>query len=240
MKVLVGTLFAGEGDFDRCCNSVRDQSVPCEQFVIKGLRETEAHKQLYATFKASDADFFLKLDADMVLKNKHAVETMVRECSHKTMCVTAMVDDYFAGEPIYGMHLYTPLMEWNFEQFGSDTSRPDQLDSLSKIPRADRIRQHLVSILDVPLALHCHYATDFQSFHYGYHRSFKNERHICDKVISRNKRNPRDSKLRLAAMGILAAKAQPLLAACSYGKELKKIFEHYKSLDKGGRFVHHG
>ena len=45
-KVLVGTMYSGEGDFEKCCQSIKNQTYPCEQYVITGLQEIEAHKKL--------------------------------------------------------------------------------------------------------------------------------------------------------------------------------------------------
>jgi hypothetical protein len=231
MKVLVGTLYCGEGDYDRCCESVKTQSVPCEQFTISGLRETEAHRKLYETFKASDADYWLKLDADMVLKNNYVVETMMGECSETTMCVTAMVDDYFSAQPIFGMHLYTRKMDWKWSEFDVETARPDQMDVLSDVPRDQRAAQGLVSLINDPLALHCYYANELQSFHCGYHRAYKHDR-ICDLILY-NARRSGSRAMKFAALGVKAGWHQPDIRACSYGPELMSIFNKYKRRIRG-------
>ncbi len=66
-RVLIGTLYCGEGDFDACRASVREQRHPCEQFVVSHLPEPQANYELYRPLSEGRAVYPVRLDAHMVL-----------------------------------------------------------------------------------------------------------------------------------------------------------------------------
>ncbi|MFZ4575184.1 MAG: hypothetical protein ACOYN0_12350 [Phycisphaerales bacterium] len=213
--VLLGTLSCGEADLDRCMAAARAQTYPCEQYVIANLPEPEANYRLYRTFFESTADFMIRLDADMVLSSPDAVRTMVERIEagawHK---VSHPVADFFTDRPIMGIHIYSRKVEFDWAAFRSGELHPDRRNSVLRASKEERAR--IWKIYDEPLALHCHFADDHQSFHFGFHRRMKNQLDVCRRVAEHAERNP-DPRLAWACLGALAAHAWPDAAAVSYG-----------------------
>ena len=72
-RVLVLTLYSGEAEYTRCCDSLAAQSwTAWEQRRFEHLPNVEAHARVYRTIEDERADFalFFKLDADMVLADE--------------------------------------------------------------------------------------------------------------------------------------------------------------------------
>jgi len=73
-RILVGTLYAGENEFEECLASIKRQTYRgWSHFVIRDLPKQEAHKKLYQTFmnRADEFDLFIKVDSDMVIENEN-------------------------------------------------------------------------------------------------------------------------------------------------------------------------
>ena len=76
---LVGMLYAGENEYAASVAALERQSLHDWDLVrIEHLPNKEAHNRLYRTFmeRADVYRFFLKLDADTVLRNEHSLEAL--------------------------------------------------------------------------------------------------------------------------------------------------------------------
>lgn len=167
-RVLVGTLYCGEREFADACRSIRSQTdVACEHFVIRDLPKFEAHQALYGRFMSSagDCDFFMKVDADMVLSRP----TFTREAcdwfaGHPTIDnLQVAVDDFFTGGLLAGLHLWRSHVRWS--------DRDDR--TFTDAWAVDADRRHTDFERLAPAATHCESADSFQAFHFGVHRGVK-------------------------------------------------------------------
>jgi len=217
-KVLIGTLYSGEGDFDRCCQSVKDQDYPSKHFVISDQAEVDAHMQLYKRFKDSNYDFLIKLDADMVFINDDAVSRMVKLGMKGYDKVSFQVQDFFTNSRFFGVHLFSKHVKWKWTKFVSKNIKPDRLDNAKK----------KISVKEA-LVYHCYYPNIRQSFHYGFHRIHKGQNTLCKDVLSHFEDNPDDSNLRAACLGMYAAIDSQFTKSNDYNSEFDDAFSRYSA-----------
>lgn len=167
-RILIGTLYSGESEFQQCIESLRSQSYPqWEHRVYRNLPNKEAHDTLYREFMnmSDEFDLFLKLDADMVLIDSHGLETIVdlfrtrRGLDHLQM----IVHDWFSDSTIMGAHVYSNRVVWtvNNENLFVDSSPP--------VP-GNRWR---LWGEPAPLIIHSPDPSPFQAFRFGVHRALK-------------------------------------------------------------------
>lgn len=168
MKILVGTLYTIENEFEQCLAGIRQQTYTnFENFVLKDLPNKEAHERLYQTFMegADEFDLFMKVDADMVIENKHLFARIVDKFNMTAWVkdLIIAVHDFFSDQLIWGMHTYRNTVRW---------SRNEEHLFVDDYPGKDD-----EVILDdselAPAAVHCKDPSPFQSFHYGVHRGLK-------------------------------------------------------------------
>lgn len=222
-KILIGTMYSGEGDFDRCCESVRHQNYGCQQFFVSNLSEVDAHAKLYKAFKESDADYLLKLDADMVLNDCNVIDYLLDIIQKGNyLRVTHYVDDFFTNKPMLGIHFFSKEVEWKFDQFKSGHLFPDCLDTIREMKMKKRCLKIRKSI-----AKHCYYANPRQSFHFGYHRFLKGKISVCNATIQHLKQFPDSSSLRYAGLGIIAASKYKDYGSYNYGDSFNSLFNKY-------------
>lgn len=226
-RVLIGTLSCGEGDFEECRRSVAAQTYPCEQYVIQDLPEPEANYRLYRTFADSSADCLIRLDADMVFKDKTALAGIIARVAgtswHK---VSHLVDDFFTGKPMMGVHCYTRAVEFDWAAFKTGELYPDRRNSVMRLPAAERSK--VWKVYDAPgdtPVWHCRWTTEPQAFHFGYHRWIKHQHDTCRAVLDNYRAHPAEPRLELACLGMLAAAKRPTHAAASYGPEFQGIYQ---------------
>ncbi len=222
-KVLIGTLWCGEGDFQACRHAVRRQTHPCESHVIADLPEAEAHRRLYRQFKESDADYLIKVDADMVLRDPGMIGRIVGRIEGTGLhCVSHHVDDFFTARPILGIHCYSQDVEFNWGAIREGELCPDRRNSVSAAPAAERAR--IWRICDETVAWHCYFATERQAFHYGYHRWLKHQHDVCRQVLEHWRAEPCETRLEMACVGMLAAHRRGRKTACSYGEAFEEAY----------------
>jgi hypothetical protein len=169
MRLLVGTLYAGESEFDECVAAIAAQSHPhVEQFVLRDLGEMEAHDALYRTFmeRAGDVELFVKVDADLVIESRQLFARIAERMSRlpEVDQMSIAVDDFFSGLMLLGLHVYRSHVRWPPTD---DRVFPDRREA---VPRERRLvdRDDLA-----PAALHCKAPGDYQSFRFGLHRGVK-------------------------------------------------------------------
>lgn len=167
-RILIGTLYSGENEYEECLASLRAQNYPYwEQQVFSYLPNKKAHDTLYRTFsqQAGEFDYFLKLDADMVLKTPTALGTIVEllESDRDLDRLEMVVDDRFSNSLIMGVNVFSRRARWqpNAENLFVDSS--------PHIPGKHlRLWQE-----PAPLVAHCPNPSPFQAYHFGVHRALK-------------------------------------------------------------------
>lgn len=219
---MVGTMYSGEGDFDRCCESVRTQTYECKQVFITGLPEVEAHAKLYKTFKDSDADYLLKLDADMVLRDNTVVDNLVKMMQENNyLRLTHYVNDFYTNRFMLGIHFFSKEVEWKFDEFKPNYLFPDCLDTI----RDKKLKKRCCKVQKA-IANHCFYSTKKQAFHFGYHRFLKGKITVCRDTIAHLISDDNEI-LRHACLGIIAANRHKDYDSYSYGDEFETMFNSY-------------
>lgn len=203
-KVLIGTLFCGEGDFSSCKKAIEAQkNVLIEHFVIKDKKEQDAHNELWATFSDASSndnfDFFTKIDADTILDHESVIETIAKifNSNARITGIQAPLYDYFTDDFINGLNSFRPSVRFNSApQLWCDRAdtNHDIIIPSYKVPNNIR-----------PAGLHCFQATLKQSFHYGLHRKLKNQTNIILKVKSAWEKHNFDRTRGFALIGALLA-----------------------------------
>lgn len=167
-RILIGTLYCGENEFDALKHSLQEQTYPhWEHVVFKNLPNKEAHDRLYQTFmdQADDFDLFVKLDADMVFRSSDALQQVVwlfEENSSLDHAVLA-VHDWYSNTLIEGIHVFSNRARWAFR----DEER--FVDHNPIIP-GDRVRFWSDP---APVVDHSPNPSPFQAFRFGVHRALK-------------------------------------------------------------------
>ena len=167
-KILVGTLYSGENEFEECLTSIRNQThQDFEHFIYKNLPNVEAHHTLFSEFtsRADKFDFLVKVDADMVLCSDQLFANIVNKMSRNPDIdvLSIAVRDFFTCELINGLNTYRNSVKWDFSK---DTMFVD-------IPEVSRERTFYDQTELAPAAMHCKNPSKLQSFHYGVHRGLK-------------------------------------------------------------------
>lgn len=169
LQVLVGTLYSGENELDRCVDALKKQLF-CHrsQFIIEHMAEKAAHDQLYDRFmhNAGEYDLFLKLDADMVMTDPASLGAAVEKFRESPELDHAVftVQDWMTDSAIIGIHMYRNRVRW--------TKRDDELFSDTP-PELEGQRRYFTRGAPSPLADHSPDPSPVQAFHYGLHRGLK-------------------------------------------------------------------
>lgn len=118
-KVLVLTLYSGENEFQQCKDSVLlQQGLTVSHLCIQGLGNKEAHEALYKEIvKNRDKfDFFVKLDADMILKSDRSLLEFVELFSKFPNFdhISIPLFDIPSNSFLMGIHIFTNRVDWKF------------------------------------------------------------------------------------------------------------------------------
>lgn len=232
MKVFVGTMTCGEGDFETCCQAISSQrDVDVDHFIINNLPEKAAHNTLWSSWRNRQTthDLFVKVDADTVLKHDRVlieVATIMKNDPRITG-IQAPLHDYFTDGFINGLNCFSPKVTFQ-----------DSVDDLFCDRQVDVGHDIVMGSTQVPSSLspagfHCHHSTDIQAFHFGVHRALKGQHHIIEKVRLAWTKH----KDRLRGLAILGAQFSSQLSKnrrFNYGdKELLDLFERAASTYSG-------
>ena len=168
MKILIGTLFCGENEFEECKKSIHRQThKEYEHFVLSNLPNKEAHYKLYHTFMERSSEFalFLKVDADMVLARDDVLALIVAWFKNRPnlLKLTMPLHDFFTDRRISGMHAFRSCVTW---QQSGERLFVDQ-DNIPR-DRREKARGDLS-----PAGLHSPNPSAFQAFHFGIHKALK-------------------------------------------------------------------
>lgn len=167
-KVLVLTLFSGEGEFEESKASLRAQTHKAwEHVVIRGLGNLDAHKVLYNTImsRRDEFDLFLKLDADMCFVREDALLGIIEQFRGNSFLDHLVIacDDFMSGDQILGVHTFSNRVSWK------ENSRGIFNDPDPKRPGS----QTIVHDPYPSLFQHSGNPSAFQAFHFGAHRALK-------------------------------------------------------------------
>ncbi len=170
MRILVGTLYTIENEFDDCVAAINRQTHHgFEHFIVRGLPNKAAHDKLYRHFmsRAEDFDLFIKVDADMVLADDRFFEYVVtrfnEEAYDTVEALIVSVHDWFSNRLIEGLHVYRSRVRWRLHD------ERVFVDRASVDPRCIRYDRDDLA----PAAYHSPDPTDFQAFHFGVHKGVK-------------------------------------------------------------------
>lgn len=168
MKILVGTLYSGENEFEACKKSLENQTyTDWDHFILKNLPNKEAHDRLYKTFmeKSDEYDLFLKLDADMVFSNDNALQIIVDlfENEPKLDHAVFKVRDWASDSMIIGLHVFSKNAVW------------ESSDEKLFVDHSPIIPGKKINFFGPPspLVIHSPNPSSFQAFHFGVHRALK-------------------------------------------------------------------
>ena len=242
MRILVGTLYCGESQFDECVRGIQDQTWrDFEHFVVRDLPNRAAHEALYRRFMegAGEFDIFLKVDADMVIENGMLFTGIVEKFRGNAdlELLEIAVRDFFSDEMMWGMNAYRNTMTWS--TCGDDFF----VDYPTREP-AVRLKDD--SDL-APAAVHCENPAPFHAFHFGAHRALKvvqPDRLVINEKASREHwrtlesarkkfAGTSDTRVGLAVLGAELAWLGDIDSShIDYtDSRLKSLFERYKGLN---------
>lgn len=206
-------------------------------FIIENLPNKEAHETLYSRFMSSAAryDIFFKLDADMVLRRKTALQEVV---------------SFFDGNPEVELILFE-LLDWYSDSLipglviTRSTARwPLHDDRLMVDSTVNITGKHVyVSDREAALAVHSPDPAPLQAFRFGVHRAMKAiqddrepSRKMLEKARSqwsileltwRNFLVKKDVRMALAIAGAEAVitSGTQFFNAEYMGEQIKQVFE---------------
>jgi hypothetical protein len=169
MKVLVGILFIGESEFPNCQRSVDSQrGLELESFVVPNLTNKIAHDFLYRRFmeRATEVDYFFKLDADMMLRSPDSLCSLVNAVHSKGAAhALSYVFDHPSSLAIPGVQLFRADSRWE----GSD----EQLN----VDYPPRLTGESMLVVDPIYVDHMFSPSKYQLFRYGIHKALKAIQH---------------------------------------------------------------
>ena len=209
MKILVGTLFCGEHEFDRCVESISRQTLPAtEHLVIRNRPDREAHQALYGGFfgRREEFDLLIKVDADCVIcRDDFFAKVAATFRSRPDLrLLEVKLHDWYTDRPMSGINIYHRDLDYRPSGDGVFTDRFAVDPSV-----VHRDRKQLA-----PAAMHCPDPSPWHAFHFGVHRGVKGavalQRGLYETAYMRFRevhwtrqhfrRNP-DPRLGLAALG---------------------------------------
>lgn len=167
-SILVLMMHSGEPQFRRAAEAVRAQSgVKAELQIFSGLSNVEAHRRLYTAVmqRSSEFDLFVKLDADMILRDDRKLQQMwsVAVSDRDVDHLIFTVSDFFTDQQMVGVHCFSPRVRW------ADGDEALFVDPSPRVPGKRRIHRAEPS----PVADHCPDPSLDQAFQFGIHRALK-------------------------------------------------------------------
>jgi hypothetical protein len=202
MRIMVGTLYTIENEFNACCASIRAQThTDYEHVVFRDLSKREAHHALYGTFmqRAEEFDLLVKVDADMVLIDPDFFLHVVKRFSAapELDLLLIAVHDFFTDGLVTGINIFRNSVRWHL---GDEELFTDRTHVAESVRRTEKDLDVLA-----PAAHHCPDPGPFQSFHYGFHRGIKavhggKRWKVLERLCAHYRRRP-DGRLALALLG---------------------------------------
>lgn len=180
-RIFVGTLYVCEGDYLECSRIIKAQKdVHVTHHIVVGMQEKAAHNALWDAWNSAkfDHDLFIKVDADTVVRDETTFSKIwsLFDAEPRLTGIQAPLHDYMTDDLIFGLNvsspkvIYAPSLNGLYCDRGVDSGH-------DVVFRTDKLPPELV-----PAGYHCHYSTEMQAFHYGVHRSLKNQHDTMAKV----------------------------------------------------------
>lgn len=174
-RAFIGTMHCGEHDFERCKQALVSQSgIEIEHCVIENLPEKDAHNQLWESWRTvqnTTFDMFVKVDADTVLAHDRVLIELwnLLQSNKRITGIQAPLHDFYTDSFINGLNCFTNnvIFSNSSDSLYCDRNVDGNHDIVIKA-------EHVPAILK-PAGLHCHHASQIQSFHFGLHRTLKNQ-----------------------------------------------------------------
>lgn len=174
-RVFIGTMYCGEHDFERCKQALLSQAdVSIEHCIIENLPEKEAHNRLWDSWRAvqnTTFDMFVKVDADTVLMHDRVLIELwnTLQSNKRITGIQAPLHDYYTDGFINGLNCFTNSVTFSpsIDPLYCDRNVDSGHDIVLKA-------EHVSDALK-PAGQHCHHASAMQSFHFGLHRTLKNQ-----------------------------------------------------------------
>lgn len=166
-RLFIGTMYSGENEYDECKEMIFAQTYKnFEHFVYKDLNYKDAHDALYNEFmsKSDEFDIMIKVDADMVIREKTFFEWVVQKFQkdEELDMLSMALHDFYMDDLIWGMHAYRNTVKWNT---GNEIVYTDRMHAKDTIRKTEL---HWDKVAD-----HCKNPSDIQAFHFGFHRALK-------------------------------------------------------------------
>jgi hypothetical protein len=173
-RVLVGTLYSGENEFDELVESVKKQrNVMVEHLVIKNLSEYEAHKLLYSFWNEHkhEYDYFLKLDADIVLtdQNKLFYTYLILQWDKNITGMQVALHDFYTDKSLNGVGIFTPQVYFEIDD-NEKSLRCDRGDKGHNIKLSSDFTKEINLY---PYGIHGKNPNKYQLFRFGAYRMKK-------------------------------------------------------------------
>lgn len=168
LKALVGIMFSGENEFSSCLAALKAQRYSnWDHFVLENLPNKEAHDELYRRFMAAAGGYqiFLKLDADMVFRDRSGLGQIIEYFEQDSELDALMIDvqDWFSGLLIPGQMTYSKRVVWG-------ENKDKLIVDHHPVPKD---RALFISRPPAPLMDHSPDPTPIQAFQFGVHRAMK-------------------------------------------------------------------
>ncbi len=183
MRILVGTLYTIENEFDECVASIERQSYrDFEHLVLRNLGNKEAHESLFNIFveRSGEFDLLVKVDADMVLCSEFLLAAIVERFEKNPVLehLQIAVHDFFTDQLIMGMNVYRNSVRWDMS---AEAVFVESSETIRSTPgRRVRDWNDLA-----PSAIHCKNPSLLQAFHFGVHKGVKVKEAVSRQMSTR-------------------------------------------------------
>ena len=167
-KILIGTLYSGENEYQECIDSVDCQlNAEVTHKRIEWLPKKEAHQKLFELFENNkkNYDYFVKLDADMKFSTPLSLHYLISKFTPDTDIISFSVRDFFTDGPMQSLNIFSNRCGFNF-------ACNDELFTDNLPIEYDGKRKYLIDEPN-PNIYHAFNPSEFQSFIFGIHRSLK-------------------------------------------------------------------
>jgi len=168
-RLLVATLYAGENDYSDMIQSLNVQTFRCfDHYAFHWFPNFQAHWLLYKTMMhySNYFDFFVKIDADMVLRRTNALQCIIDlfDANESLDHAVFTVRDCLSETDIWGLHAFRNTVTWRLDPEERRFVDPDPIN----------IRQKMMFRTDpAPIANHMPNPSRAQCFDFGSHRAVK-------------------------------------------------------------------
>ena len=156
-----------------------------------------------------------------------ALELLIRSIGKQHFMANGSVRDFFTRSSIYGVHVYTSRVDWQWTKFTSDCLTPDRLMTFYSQPPEKR--RPYIARVSTTVGRHCFHASPRQGFRFGYHRFLKRQVLQLRQTLDNFRQHSDNAVLRAACLGMLAARACPEIEVVSYGVRMDLLFEQWCS-----------